>query len=1115
MTPTRTFFNAFGYDCVIIRGVLGERRERAGVIVAWDAKSMQLVPIGRKRHERVVVVKGRVMHMRFRVAGGAGTAATTALRRRRAESASKEAWREPEYDLDLIAAYMPPHESSAERGKETVAAWRRLTVYAARWAARGKLLVCGDFNAETTSMRRAMRRERSQSRGGDNALENMLNNVDGMVRLGEQVGTHYYKYGTDAQSVTMIDHVFAGPKAQARIERTATVDGLEVCSEGGSCHMGLRSVVRRDGYAPAEEAEWRYAAGKVCSGAHVASCLQMYRARLPSAYRQALQDTAAAAGEELAAIDAGRGTQGKVTLRDMGSREDGRGRRGDGGGADGDGGEVAGQSGAVRADIESVLGNPFPVEYGGSGDAACGAYGDMLRRLDRQVAGGAGGAKPSVAAEMAVEGWGGGAGGAARHGGGRDGARGRIRRGYETSESDVLRRAAMLELADELAGGADVTLEVAGAEHMCPAQALAAWLGRRARLLTAKGGGAVQWEAEQRAREEASGQPDAWTELERRAGGTPARIEALQRATALAMAVAVAGTGGDARARMPSSGGAGKEGAAGAKTGGAGDLEKQLARLRRRLEAMPATLRSDGATGAEGWDRYLPSGGQLWQGVPQVYQFLSADNTLVVAVRRWYAREVRLQMMGTAREATACTARADLTRPPPPIERCEWRQVSEEDAEGGGEDGARGGVGGERGGANGAAGSSDGAGQGAGGAAGGVDDEFLAGGELSERAYRLAWRRRLEELQAVDDALEQIERAKQDHVTRRLDEARERGHLDLERAIYQVVGEQTRAEAGERASSGVGLDVVRAGDAAGGEILSQPQQVLDAVRGFAEKMNDLRGFSVDVASRLLEAAGERLGVGGGGRGGTDATESGGGGEGGNEVGAFTEANFDASLARLRANTGLGSDGWRGVLMRWAPRWLRLRYLQALRDGAPRSSVGRGRLPGGAHDARVAATATDAAAEQDDYPSVWSEWYVIMIPKRGKDPSIFSKNRDIWLVPHGWKITAGMMRIEYEAAADDAMLPASSGFRAGRNAPEAIWTVRAISETAAMLCTGVARAFLDLQGFFMGIPRAFMMAMEHQLGVMHGATTVMRAVQSAATGCVQTAHGLTAAFGCKA
>ena len=186
----------------------------------------------------------------------------------------------------------------------------------------------------------------------------------------------------------------------------------------------------------------------------------------------------------------------------------------------------------MRADVESVLGNPFPVEYGGSGDAACGgAYGDMLRRLDRHVAGGAGGAKPSVAAEMATTGWGGGAGGAARHGG-NGGARGRIRRGYETSESDVLRRAAMLELADELAGGADVTLEVAGAEHMCPAQVLAAWLGRRARLLTAEGGGAAQWETKQRAREEASGWPDVWTELERRAGGTPERFEALQRATA-------------------------------------------------------------------------------------------------------------------------------------------------------------------------------------------------------------------------------------------------------------------------------------------------------------------------------------------------------------------------------------------------------------------------------------------------------------------------------------------------------------------------------------------------------------------------------------------------------
>ena len=200
-----------------------------------------------------------------------------------------------------------------------------------------------------------------------------------------------------------------------------------------------------------------------------------------------------------------------------------------------------------------------------------------------------------------------------------------------------------------------------------------------------------------------------------------------------------------------------------------------------------------------------------------------------------------------------------------------------------------------------------------------------------------------------------------------------RGHLDLERAIYQSVGEQTRAEAGERASSGVGLDVVRAGDAADGEVISQPQQVLDAVRGFAEKMNDVRGFSVDVASRLLAAAGEQLGVAGGGRGGA---EPGGGGDGDgddDDVGAFSEANFDAALARLRVNTGLGSDGWRGVLMRWAPRWLRLRYLQALRDGAPKSSVTHGLLPGGAHEA---AASDGAAVGRDDYPSGWSKWFVV-------------------------------------------------------------------------------------------------------------------------------------------
>ena len=86
----------------------------------------------------------------------------------------------------------------------------------------------------------------------------------------------------------------------------------------------------------------------------------------------------------------------------------------------------------------------------------------------------------------------------------------------------------------------------------------------------------------------------------------------------------------------------------------------------------------------------------------------------------------------------------------------------------------------------------------------------------------------------------------------------------------------------------------------------------------------------------------------------------------------------------------------------------------------------------------------------NFPEQWSEWPVVMIPKRGKDPAIFSKNRDIWLTPHGWKVQTGMLREAYDEMADEHMLPHSCGFRPGRNGAEAVLAVRLLIELAASL-----------------------------------------------------------------
>ena len=56
-----------------------------------------------------------------------------------------------------------------------------------------------------------------------------------------------------------------------------------------------------------------------------------------------------------------------------------------------------------------------------------------------------------------------------------------------------------------------------------------------------------------------------------------------------------------------------------------------------------------------------------------------------------------------------------------------------------------------------------------------------------------------------------------------------------------------------------------------------------------------------------------------------------------------------------------------------------------------------------------------------------------------------------------------------------------------------------------------RAYLDRKGYFQGVPRAISWALESDLGVLPGVTAVIRSVLELATGCVDTAFGLTEPF----
>ena len=80
------------------------------------------------------------------------------------------------------------------------------------------------------------------------------------------------------------------------------------------------------------------------------------------------------------------------------------------------------------------------------------------------------------------------------------------------------------------------------------------------------------------------------------------------------------------------------------------------------------------------------------------------------------------------------------------------------------------------------------------------------------------------------------------------------GYVALERALFQAVEMYELTAGGGLAVRGEGLEAVREGDRPDGRLISEPQAVLDAVRGFGEKMNVYRGASVESGVLLLKAA---------------------------------------------------------------------------------------------------------------------------------------------------------------------------------------------------------------------------------------------------------------------
>ena len=154
--------------------------------------------------------------------------------------------------------------------------------------------------------------------------------------------------------------------------------------------------------------------------------------------------------------------------------------------------------------------------------------------------------------------------------------------------------------------------------------------------------------------------------------------------------------------------------------------------------------------------------------------------------------------------------------------------------------------------------------------------------------------------------------------------------------------------------------MVREGDRADGRLLSEPQAVLDAVREFGVRMNKVRPAAEDIGIWLLKAAGldvqpETAGLAEGAAPGDDWVME-----------ALSEEIFAGVVQGQRRDKALGADGWGGILLKWAPLWMQHQDLQALRE----------------------------VARSHDFPADWFVSLIKMIPKKDRDPSVFSKNRDI-------------------------------------------------------------------------------------------------------------------------
>ena len=361
---------------------------------------------------------------------------------------------------------------------------------------------------------------------------------------------------------------------------------------------------------------------------------------------------------------------------------------------------------------------------------------------------------------------------------------------------------------------------------------------------------------------------------------------------------------------------------------------------------------------------------------------------------------------------------------------------------------------------------------------------FTTDGRLNVAGLRLAWQRRRGELAAVNAVLPCVQaaaRTEEDrdatsHYVLMMQDGLRRGAVEAAAyGLVQAHQDKVMGKAGSRSGGDVRISSVRRQTARGWERVFQPRDVRAAVQAQGEAFSSTRPANTQVAIGLMRAAGVRSARVSSG----DSTEAW-------SDRVFSEVNFDEALRRMRpAGQAPGVDGYRGVLLRWAPRSVREQYRTALVK----------------------------AVVDCDVPAQWSTWCVTFIPKKDRDSSVLANNRDLWNPPHGWKLSTHCMRVDYNRVQETALDDSQRGFRADADAGEAASVAVLQTEQAASLCVEAGRSYLDLKGFFMAINRGLMWALEAELGVQPGVTRTMKLVHDAAQGVAHTRYGLTDAFKC--